>query len=172
MSAAVLAAAVGATPPTLAALLAYTNARAARREGERTDLAGLAATVNLLGQAGWRMETAIGRVESPSAVCGNGWPGSKAASTPSRPCRPDRHHRSGERSPGRQGPRPATGPADPGVAASAGRAPAAVRAARRRGAGPRGRRVARATHPLPAPRTRRRGRPAAGLDFAAGSSAP
>lgn len=64
MSDGILAAAVGSLAPTLASLLAYANARAARREGERNDLGGLAATVDALRQSLHVLEAATGRIES------------------------------------------------------------------------------------------------------------
>lgn len=63
MNDAVIAAVVGSITPTLAAFLAYTNARAARRANQATNLAGLAATVDSLRQAVQRTEAATGRIE-------------------------------------------------------------------------------------------------------------
>lgn len=59
----IVAAAVASLAPTLASLLAYTNSRAARREGERNNLGDLAATVNALRQSLHVLEAATGRIE-------------------------------------------------------------------------------------------------------------
>jgi hypothetical protein len=61
---AVLAELVGSIAPTLAALLAYTNARAARRANQRANLAGLGATVDGLRQSVARTEAATSRIET------------------------------------------------------------------------------------------------------------
>ena len=64
MSDGTLAAAVGSLAPTLASPLTYANARAARREGERNNLGGLAATVEGLRRSLHVLEAATGRIES------------------------------------------------------------------------------------------------------------
>jgi hypothetical protein len=64
VSGAIVAAAVGSAAATLASLLAYANARAARQESGRANAAGLTASVRGLGQAVGPTEAAIGRVET------------------------------------------------------------------------------------------------------------
>lgn len=64
MNDAVLAAAVGSLAPTCAALLAYANVRAARRDNQRNNLAGVTATVESLHQSVQRMELTTGRIET------------------------------------------------------------------------------------------------------------
>lgn len=63
MSDAILAAAVGSAAPTFAALLAYANARVARRQTEQATTISLATTVEGLDQAVQRTEAGIGRIE-------------------------------------------------------------------------------------------------------------
>ncbi|MHB1613720.1 MAG: hypothetical protein ACYCYA_05260 [Actinomycetes bacterium] len=63
MSDAITAAAVGSAAPTIAALLAYANARAARRQTEQASTASLAVTVEELDRAVQRTEAGIGRIE-------------------------------------------------------------------------------------------------------------
>ncbi len=60
----IVAAAVGSPAPTFASLLAYANARAARREGERNNLGGLSATVEALRQSLHVLEAVSGRIEA------------------------------------------------------------------------------------------------------------
>lgn len=64
MTDAVIAAAVGSVAPTAAALLAYANARATRRQSQRDNLGGLAANVDGLGQSVQRLEAATCRIEA------------------------------------------------------------------------------------------------------------
>jgi hypothetical protein len=63
VSGAILAAAVGSAAPTFAALLAYANARVARRQTEQATTLSLATTVEGLDQAVQRTEAGIGRIE-------------------------------------------------------------------------------------------------------------
>jgi hypothetical protein len=63
MTEAVTAAAVAAGPPTLAALLAYANARAARREAKHGDTTALVGAVEALGASARRTEAGLSRVE-------------------------------------------------------------------------------------------------------------
>jgi len=64
MSDAITAAAIGSAAPTLASLLAYANARAARRQTQRSGTAALGATVNGLLASSVRTEGAVGCVEA------------------------------------------------------------------------------------------------------------
>lgn len=64
VSDAVLAATIGSTAPTLAALLAYVNARAARRTTEANDVTHLNAVVGELDRSVQRIEAATNRVET------------------------------------------------------------------------------------------------------------
>lgn len=64
MTDAFIAAAVGSIAPTGASLLAYANARAARRDNQRNNLGGLAANMEGLRQAIQRLEASTGRIET------------------------------------------------------------------------------------------------------------
>lgn len=64
LSDAVLAAAIGSAAPTLAALLAYISARAARHISEANDVTQLNATFGELGRSVQRIEAAANRVET------------------------------------------------------------------------------------------------------------
>jgi len=59
MTSAALAAGVAAVPPTLAALLAFANARATRRLADAQAQAGIDRKIDALGQAAGRSEAAL-----------------------------------------------------------------------------------------------------------------
>lgn len=64
MSDAILAAVVGSLAPTLASLLAYANTRATRRQSQRDNLGGLAASVDGLRHSVQRLEATTCRIEA------------------------------------------------------------------------------------------------------------
>jgi len=72
MSAGVLAAGVASVPPTLAALLAFVNARAARRQADTQARAGLAAKIDSLGGVAARTEAGLGQLTVAVGRLGEG----------------------------------------------------------------------------------------------------
>jgi predicted nucleic acid-binding Zn-ribbon protein len=64
MTDALIAGAVGSLAPTAASLLAYANARATRRDNQRNNLGGLAASLEGLRESVQRLEATTGRIET------------------------------------------------------------------------------------------------------------
>lgn len=72
MSAGTLAAGIASVPPTLAALLAFVNARAARRQAEGQARAGLATKIDSLGRAAARTEAGLSQLAGAVGKLGEG----------------------------------------------------------------------------------------------------